>query len=104
RFGQARLQPGEQATGGYSAEWVRGGKTFHDEHGVFWIDEEVRVGSVFALEASADGFGATVDDRVVVTAAPDPAQTVIALYPGIAIAGVVRDRRFGTPVAGARLK
>jgi RNA polymerase sigma-70 factor (ECF subfamily) len=104
RFGQARLRDGEQSGGGYSATWVRGGKAFHDEHGVFKIDEEVRVGSVFALEASADGYGPTVSDHVVVALEPDPAQLVIALYPGTTITGVVRERGTGVPIAGARLK
>jgi hypothetical protein len=104
RFGQPRLGPGEEQGGGYSAQWVRGGRVFHDEKGVFRIDDAVRVGSVFALEASAEGYGATVNDHVVVALEPDPAQLVIALHPGVAIEGFVRERHTGLPIAGARLK
>jgi hypothetical protein len=99
-----RIRFGKASGGGYSATWVRGGKLFHDEHGVFKIDEEVKVGGVFALEVSADGYGPTVNDRVVVALDPDPAQLVIALHPGTAITGVVRERGTGVPIAGARLK
>ncbi|HEX5052750.1 MAG TPA: carboxypeptidase-like regulatory domain-containing protein [Planctomycetota bacterium] len=104
RFAQARLAAGEQSGGGYSATWVRGGKVFHDEAGVFRIDDEVRVGSVFGLEASADGYGAAVHDHVVAVLDPDPSQVVIALYPGAVIEGVVRERDTLVPIAGARLK
>jgi RNA polymerase sigma factor (sigma-70 family) len=104
RFGQPRLAAGESTCGGYSAQWLRGGKPFRDEHGVFRIDEELTIGAVFALEASADGYAASVDDHVVVAREPDPARTVIALYPGVAIRGVVRERDSGAPIAGAVLK
>jgi RNA polymerase sigma-70 factor (ECF subfamily) len=104
RFGQPRLGPGETTCGGYSAQWLRGGKAFRDEHGVFLVDDELTIGAVFALEASADGFAPTVDDHVLVARAPDPARTVIALYPGVAIRGVVRERDSGAPIAGAVLK
>lgn len=103
RFGKARLGANEHTSGGYSASWVRGGKLFHDEHGVFRIEEDVTVGAVFALEASAAGYGATVDDHVVVALDPDPAQLVIALHPGTTIEGSVRERGTGSGVAGARI-
>jgi hypothetical protein len=104
RFGQPRLAAGESTCGGYSAQWLRGGSGFHDEHGVFRIDEELTPGAVFALEASAEGYAATVDDHVVAALAPDPARTVIALHPGVAIRGVVRERDSGAPIAGAVLR
>ncbi|MEQ1631167.1 MAG: carboxypeptidase-like regulatory domain-containing protein [Planctomycetota bacterium] len=103
RFGTPRLDQGESSSGGYSAEWVRGGKAFHDQGGVFHIDEGVQVGSVFALEASADGYGAAVDDHVVATLDPDPTKTVITLHPGVAIDGIVRERATSVPIAGAKV-
>ena len=104
RFGTARLADGETTSGGYSATWVRGGTAFHDDNGVFRIDEEVQVGAVFALEASAVGYGASIDDHVVAVLDPDPTKTVIALYAGIDIDGVVRERATSLPIAGARVK
>ncbi|MEZ5964006.1 MAG: sigma-70 family RNA polymerase sigma factor [Planctomycetota bacterium] len=104
RFGDPRLQDGEQQGGGYSASWVRGGKVFRADDGTFRIDEEVQIGAVFALEASADGFAPTVDDHVVVQADADPAQVVFRLFPGTSVAGTVRDRETSLPIAGARIK
>ena len=104
RFGRARLAQGETSGGGYSASWVRGGRLFHDEAGVFRIDEGVKIGSVFALEASAAGYGPSTDDHVTAVLDPDPAQVVIRLYPGVSIEGVVQERGTGQPIEGARLK
>ncbi len=98
RFGRARVLPGETASGSY------GDRAFHDEKGVFRIDEEVKVGAVSALEASAAGYGPTVDDHVVAALDCDPSQTVIALWPGVTIEGVVRERGTALPIAGAQLK
>jgi len=88
---------------GYSASWHRGGKEFSDAAGTFRIDEELKIGSVLALEASADGYGPTVVDPVTVTAAADPAQLVLRLWPAATIAGVVRDAATNAPIEGARL-
>ncbi|MCR9247486.1 MAG: carboxypeptidase-like regulatory domain-containing protein [bacterium] len=104
RFGQPRLHGDERSIGGYSAVWVRGGKTFHDDNGEFRIDEEVKIGAVAALEVTADGYGATIDDHVVAERDPDPKQRVIRLFPGIAIEGLTLDRSTGDPIAGVQLK
>lgn len=98
-----RIRFGTTSGGGYSATWVRGGKLFHDERGVFRIDEAVQVGSTFALEVSADGYGAAIADTAAALD-PDPAQLVIRLLPGIAITGSVQARGSGEPIAGAVLK
>jgi hypothetical protein len=99
-----RIRIGSSTGYGYSAEWVRGGKAFHDESGVFRIDEGVAVGTSFTLEASADGYGASIAENVVAVLDPDPAATTIALYPGLSIDGLVRDRQTANPVAGALVK
>ncbi len=98
-----RIRFGRSTGGGYSASWVRGGKGFHDERGVFRIDEEVSVGAVFALEASADGYGPGIDEHVVAVLDPDPAAVVIRLYPGAVIEGAVREQGTAVPIAGAKL-
>ncbi len=104
RFGTPRLLAGDEPSGGYSAQWLRGGKAFHDAQGIFRIDEEVRIGSVFALEASAVGYGPLVLDRVVVQQDPDPEALLFALFPGATIPGVVLDRSTRQPVSGAKVK
>jgi hypothetical protein len=103
RFVTPTLAEGETRGFGYSATWGREGHHFSNPEGRWDTEgEQLRGGTVFGVEARAEGYGPGYDRHVVASTDPNAAGSTIRLYPGAALAGVVRGA--AGPVAGARIR
>lgn len=74
---------------------------FKDDDGYFLVRHwQMVANSELVVEATAPGYAATKVQSVALTA-PPRAQSLITMYPGTRVQGVVRDAGDGTAVAGA---
>ncbi len=90
RFGySADLQPGDKPADGYSGAWVDYGKHYDDTGGEWASENELEVGTILAIEASAPGYGSVRSERVVVSRDPDPAALTLRLMPSAVLRGRV---------------
>ncbi len=103
RFVRPELREGEAWGSGYEASWSQPGRTFTTVDGTWRCDgEAIEPGSLFAIEATAEGYAPAIAPRVVCSLAPDPDEVVVRLGRGARVAGrIVGDD--GRPVAAARV-
>lgn len=101
RFVRPTVNAGEHFGGGYEYSWAEPGRTFSTDDGVWRCDAEaIEPGSIFAVEATAEGYAPALAPRVICAIAPDPADFVLRLSRGAHVIGRVVGAG-GAPVAGA---
>jgi len=103
RFVPPELRRGERQGFGYGAEWSNG-LVFEDTDGYWSTDtERLEVGTVFGVEAAADGYGPAVVRRALPQLGGEPDALVLRLRPAARITGRVVDQRSGAGIIGAQL-
>lgn len=101
RFIEPTLQPGERRGWGYSAKWARQGQQFDDPQGTWRTErQDLEPGTVFGIEAIAEGYAPGRNLHVVASVVPDPDAGVVKLAPGVTVAGRVLGPD-GAPVVAA---
>ncbi len=98
-------EPGERGRCSMRVSWIREGQRFDSPDGAWGYDrQDLRVGCITGVEASAEGYAPGVLARVPAQINPNPDEFVIALYPGTRLYGVVTLASSGLPVEGVRIK
>lgn len=98
-------EAGDKEIFGLGSSWSIEGHQFGRADGTWDVGrEELRVGHVTGVEASAPGYAPSVHPRAVVQLDPDPEDCVIALFPGTRLHGVVTLSSTGLPLGGVRIK
>jgi protocatechuate 3,4-dioxygenase beta subunit len=99
------LAQGEARGSGYGVTWMREGHRFSREDGVWRTDDEqLEPGTVFGVEARAEGYAPTVNRHVVAVVDPDPDRLVLRMLPGTTLTGRVLAAEGEGPVVGAVVK
>lgn len=98
-WSKARLV-GDRLSSSFDATWIEDGVRFESADGAWSSADELEIGTILAIEASAPGYGTARVERVVVERDPEPDALVLRLMPG----AVLRGRVFtagGEPLARA---
>lgn len=103
RFVNPELHGGEQRGGGYGVEWSTG-LVFEDTDGYWNTDNEhLDAGTVFGVEATAEGYGPAIARRAIPGVDANPDALVLRLRPAARITGRAVDQRSGAGIEGAQL-
>jgi RNA polymerase sigma factor (sigma-70 family) len=94
--------PGDKRINSFASGWLEDGVRFEDADGQWSCADELEVGSVLAIEASAPGYGRARAERVVVERDPSPDALVLRLMPGAVLRGRVLTAD-GAPLARAEV-
>jgi len=104
RFVEPRARPDEPHGTHYESTWHDPGRTFTATKGTWTTrGEALPLGSIFGIEASAEGFAPTYALHVVATGSPDPSALVLRLGRGATVVGTVVDAD-GAPIVGANVR
>lgn len=95
-----QLLPGDKRISGIGGNWYEDGVRFANSDGRWTSADELEVGSVLAIEASAPGYGRARAERVIVERDPSPDALVLRLMPGAVLRGRVLTAE-GVPLARA---
>jgi hypothetical protein len=104
RFVEPRLEPGEVRGSNYEATWHDPGRVFEKTKGSWTTrGESLPRGTIFGVEASAEGYAPGYALRVKASESPDPGALVLRLGRGAGVSGIVVDEG-GAPIAGADVR